>query len=286
MNATVIGVALALASGLVWGGGDFSGGLASRRARSMHVLIFGGMAGFVLLLVLGAVRSESWPPNATLIWGFVAGLCGMLGLVSLYHGLANGRATIVAPVSTIVAQIIPVLYSALTQGPPGALKLAGFALAALGVWCVSQTKDAPDTSAEARLSVASSLRIAMLAGLGFGLFFVFASWTSEAHVFGALAVARVATVGACLIALMVTRERLSSAAASPLAFVSGALDAIGNALFLIAKQYVDLGVATVLSSLYPVSTILLSRIVLREQIAPLQWAGIALCAVAVGLIVA
>jgi drug/metabolite transporter (DMT)-like permease len=282
MGSEFLGVTLALASALIWGGGDFSGGLASRKAKSLHVLIIGGLAALVFLILLTVLFGEGIPSVRSLGFGALAGLCGMAGLAALYHGLSTGRASLVAPVSTLVAQAIPVLYSIIEGKPPTALKLAGFALAALGIWLVSKTDD---NTGDAKGALWASLRLALIAGGGFGIFFVLASLAEARYVFGTLVAARLATIGGCLMLLALRRERIDRAAVQPLSILSGVLDASGNALFLLSKQYVSLGVASVLSSLYPVSTILLSRVIQHEHIGRIQWAGIALCAVAVGLIV-
>jgi drug/metabolite transporter (DMT)-like permease len=280
MNSALVGALVALCSGLIWGGGDFTGGLASRKAKSAHVLIVGGGIGFVLLVALMLVWREPLPSLQSMGWGLLAGICGMIGLASLYHGLANGRASVVSPTSTLVSVTIPVLYTALHEGAPSTLKLLGFALAGLGVWLASRMPDDPTDAMRN-----SGFRIALLAGLGFGLFFVIISWTDENSVFGSLAAARVATVGASLSLLALRRESINRAALSPISLASGVLDAIGNALFLIAKQYTRLDVATVLGSMYPVSTILLSFALLKEKITPTQWLGVGVCLVAIGLIV-
>jgi drug/metabolite transporter (DMT)-like permease len=279
MTSAVFGALIGLCSGLVWGGGDFTGGLASRKAKSAHVLIVGGSMGFVLLVLLALVWRETWPSVASIGWAVLAGICGMIGLASLYHGLANGRASVVSPISTLISVAVPVIYTALLQGVPPALKFFGFVLAGLGVWLVSRQPE--DAAARARNS---GFRIALLAGLGFGLFFVLISKTDARSVFGSLAVARVATVACSLGLLAARREALDRAALGPISLASGALDAAGNALFLIAKQYTRLDVASVLGSMYPVSTILLSFVVLKEKITPPQWLGIGVCLLAIALI--
>lgn len=234
----------------------------------------------MLLVALTLLWGEPAPSWRSVGWGLLAGICGMIGLASLYHGLANGRASVVSPTSTLVSVTIPVLYTALRDGAPAALKLLGFALAGFGVWLASRMPDNPAVATRN-----SGFRIALLAGLGFGLFFVIISWTDEKSVFGSLAAARVATVGASLGLLALRRESINRAALSPISLASGVLDAIGNALFLVAKQYTRLDVATVLGSMYPVSTILLSFVLLKEKITPTQWLGVGVCLLAIGLIV-
>lgn len=281
MPSTVLGALLALASALVWGSGDFAGGQASRRAQSMHVLIAGGSAGLIMMIVLAAVWREGMPDAPSLGYGALAGLTGLLGLSLLYYGLSRGAASVVAPVSTVVAQAIPVLYVALGEGLPAPSQLIGFALAAVGSILVSRSA-APGAAASRRASVITGV----VSGLGFGAFLIAIGWTNERHLFGSLASARATMIAAALAIVLVTRSRVSAAAFTPVAFLSGVLDALGNALYLVAKQFTRLDIAVVLSSLYPVSTIILSRIFLKEDIAPVQWGGIAVCAVAVALIVA
>jgi len=72
--------------------------------------------------------------------------------------------------------------------------------------------------------------------------------------------------------------------ANPIALVAGVLDAGGNVLFLFARQYTRLDVAAVLSSFYPVATVVLSRIVLNERVTASQWVGAVVCLAAVALI--
>jgi drug/metabolite transporter (DMT)-like permease len=158
---------------------------------------------------------------------------------------------------------------------------AGFALAVIGCLLVTRTGSG-DAAA-----VATGVRYGVLSGIGFGGFLICIAETASAHVFGSLAVARVALVATALLVLtLVRRERLERAAASVAAAAAGLLDAGGNVLFLVARQFARLDVVVVLGSLYPIATILLSRFVLKERIAPVQWAGIVVCGVAVGMIVA
>lgn len=74
--------------------------------------------------------------------------------------------------------------------------------------------------------------------------------------------------------------------ANPIALVAGVFDAGGNVLFLFARQYTRLDIAAVLSSFYPVATVVLARVILRERVTPLQWLGAGVCLAAVALITA
>ncbi|GAA1061927.1 EamA family transporter [Agromyces bracchium] len=69
-----------------------------------------------------------------------------------------------------------------------------------------------------------------------------------------------------------------------LALACGVVDATANVLLLLGIRAGDLAVAAVLGAMYPAGTILLAAIVLRERIAPVQWAGLALALAAAGLL--
>jgi drug/metabolite transporter (DMT)-like permease len=276
----IFGAVLALLGGLVWGGGDFVGGLASRRANSLHVLVVGGAAGSAALTILAMLWGEGWPDSVSVFYGALAGLAGLLGLSMLYRGLAAGKASVVAPVSTILSQALPVLYAIGSSGWPKATQIAGFMLAIAGCALVSRGH-AADGAGGAR----SALLTGIVSGAGFGIFLIVISWTSDRHVFGSLVAARGALIVVALSLIALSRQRVTAAALSASALVAGVLDAGGNALYLLARQFTRLDIAVVLGSLYPVSTILLSRIFLREHVAAVQWVGIVLCAIAVALIV-
>jgi len=280
MFGEMFGTMIALASAAAWGSGDFFGGVASRRVNSLHVTVFGGLVGLAALTAAAVVRGEGAPDARSAAYGVGAGLCGLLGLASLYRGLSLGSSSVVASISTVLAQALPVAYAAVEHGLPGPMQAIGFVLAVIGCLLVTRTGsgDSASTAAGVRYGVAS--------GIGFGGFLICINETSSAYTFGSLAVARVALVTAALLVLvLVRRERLERAAATLTAAAAGLLDAFGNVLFLVARQFARLDVVVVLGSLYPIVTILLSRLVFKEHIGRVQWMGIAVCGAAVGLIV-
>jgi drug/metabolite transporter (DMT)-like permease len=275
------GALLALAGGLIWGSGDFFGGQASRRANSLHVAVFGATTGILALIVLATVLGEGVPDRRSLLLGGASGLFGLLGLTALYRGFVLGSTSIVAMISTVLAQAIPVIYAAIRGGLPEAQQMIGFAAALVGCALVSRSGAAVDEKAKAAISI----RQGVLSGIGFGGFLICIAETSIAHTFGSLAAGRFMMVAAALLLIYGGGGRLDRSAASAPAVASGLLDVGGNALFLIARQFTRFDVAVVLGSLYPIATILLSRIFLKEHIARVQWIGIAVCGVAVALIV-
>jgi drug/metabolite transporter (DMT)-like permease len=277
MPADLAAVLLGLASAASWGAGDFSGGLASRRAPLLGVLALGQAAGATLIVATALLLAEPLPPPGALTFGVAAGACGMVGLAALYRGLAVGRMSVVAPVSAVLAAALPVVWGALSEGLPPASKLAGFALGLAGIWLVARA----GTPGGGR----GGLRLALVAGCGFGAFLVLMDRGAEGGTFWPLAAARGTSLTLALLwAVARGRPAAPPRSAVPLVLLSGTLDAGGNAFFVLASQAGRLDVAAVLSSMYPASTVLLAAVLLRERLTRAQGAGIAAVLAAIVLI--
>ncbi len=281
MPSTVLGVVFALTSAIVWGSGDFSGGFASRRASQYHVLALSALSGIVLLVALAAWQREIWPTPAGWAWAALGGVSGALGIACLYRALSMGHAASVAPTTAVTAAVLPVVVGALSAGLPAANQLAGFVVAVPGIWLVSAS--GPAGAGGQRVS-RPELLLSVLAGLGFGGFFVFIGQVPHGYIYTPLVIARALTLLTGLLLILGRRLPLPSLSSSPVALLAGVLDAGGNIFYVLARQYTRLDVAAVLASLYPAATVLLAWLVLHEHISRRQWIGAALCVVAVALI--
>jgi drug/metabolite transporter (DMT)-like permease len=270
-------VVFGLASALSWGAGDFSGGLATKRAPVFGVLAIGHAVGLLLLIALALVWGEPLPSATYLGWGLAAGLAGAVGLASLYRALAVGQMGMVAPVSAVLTAALPALFAILTEGMPGALKLAGFGLALLGIWLIAGT----GASGGAR----HGLGLALLSGCGFGTFFILVHRAGANAVFWPLAAARIGSLGLVLPIALGRRQfpQPDRRVLVPV-LLSGALDVAGNAFFVLAGQAGRLDVAAILASLYPASTVLLAALLLGERVMRVQVVGIVAALAAIALI--
>ena len=271
-----LGILLALISAMVWGSGDFVGGAATRRSHQFQVLALSALSGIVLLTLL-AWLFETVPSRANAAWAAAAGLAGAIGIASLYHGLAVGGAAMVAPVAAVVTAAIPAVYTAFAVAPPSAWQLAGFLAAVAGIWLVTRQPQTAEASSRKGVSQA------LAAGIGFGTFLILIAQVDRTLVFGPLVVARTVMLAMGLVLMLVRGISFPGLTSNPLALVAGALDAGGNIFFVLARQHTRLDVAAVLSSLYPVATVVLARIVWREPVAPQQWAGVGMCLLSVAL---
>jgi drug/metabolite transporter (DMT)-like permease len=279
MSRLLATVVYGLAASLFWGGGDFNGGLASRRASPTSVVIGGYLVGFICLVALAVIFREPFPHPSDFLWAGLAGISGVIGLVALYAALASGKMGLTAPIAGALTAALPVLYSAFTAGLPNPLQLGGFALAFIAILLIARPEPAAASSS------ARAVGQALLAGFGFGIFFILISRVSPATTFGSLAIARgvsVLFVGG--FALILRRPVILERPVWPLVAAAGGLDALGNTFFLLAAHSGRLDVASVVSSLYPAATVLLAALLLRERVQRLQGVGILLALVAIPLI--
>jgi drug/metabolite transporter (DMT)-like permease len=270
-------VVFALAASITWGAGDFSGGLATRRDQVLSVVVGAHTVGLIMLITLALTWSEPFPTTLDVIWGSVAGLAGALGVVAFYQALAVGRMGIVAPITAMLSAATPVLFGALIEGLPGPIQLIGFVLAFIAVGLISGLGVAKGST--------RGLGLALLAGLGFGSFFILISRVSHGAVFWPLACARLSSLLFLLAVVLIRRQKiLPEKSVWPVVFLAGALDVAGNVFFVLASHAGRLDVAAILSSLYPAVTVLLATIILKERVTRLQAIGIVIALVAIPLI--
>lgn len=266
-----------LLSAAAWGAGDFCGGLASKRAHVYTVVLVAEFIGALVLAGLALLLGERIPGLPHLLWAGAGGVAGVIGLLALYGGLSSGQMGIVAPLSAVIAAIVPIAASMVAEGWPTPAQLAGFVAALAAVWLLA--------GGSGRAIARSELGYAALAGLGFGLYFVLIDQATDAGVFWNLAFAR--TMGGLLllgIVLATHKPLLPGRAVWPLNIGAGVLDAGGNLFFALAALAGRLDVAAVLASLYPGMTVLLAWAVLGERLNRPQTIGVAAALVAIVLI--
>lgn len=271
--------ALSLAAAITWGAADFSGGFATKHVNPFRVVLLAHATGLLFMLTLAVATHEPVPARATFLWGAVAGLVGGIGLAAFYKALAIGTMGINAPLSAVITGIVPLLFSFATEGVPRAMQIAGFALALVSIWLIASPHAASDRT--------RGLALAVVAGFGFGGFLLFIKLAGTQAVFWPLVAARAASSLFMLAVVVVLGSGWSYSRSSLLWIVAaGILDSGANALFVAAAHRGRLDVAAVLSSLYPATTVVLARFVLKERLSKLQFGGMVLALVSVVLIAA
>lgn len=273
-------VVFGLLSAITWGTGDFGGGMLSRRAPLLSVVAVTQGVGVLSALAVAVARGEPMPHGADIGWAIGAGITGMVGIAALYRGLAVGRMGVVAPTTGIIGAVIPVVVGFAFQGLPPAIVIVGILLALASVVLVTR---APGH----QVGQPSGVEWALLAGVAIGGFNLCIGGFSGATAFGPLVILRLLQAVGWAVVIVAWRQPWRfDRRLLPKMVVIGLLDMTGNGAYIMAAQTGHLAVAAVLSSLYPVTTVVLAIGILRERLTRGHMVGIAMTALAIALITA
>lgn len=277
---------LSLAASVAWGASDFLGGLAARRARLPLVLAGSQLAGLLALTPALVIRGEAMPSDPRLLWGLAAGVLatGTLGLI--YVALRRGPVVVMAPIAALAA-LLPVAVGIVGGDRVDLLVAVGIVCALAGAAAASWVPDGERPPLREAL-IGGAVAGGAAAGTGAALSLL--DWASQASAWWALGALRVGgsvTAVVLLAALALVGSgvtaRLSAGAALMIAAV-GISDAGADAAFANATRHGALSIVAVLSSLYPVTTIALGAVVLRQRPRRVQLAGAALACLGVAML--
>jgi drug/metabolite transporter (DMT)-like permease len=281
---------IALGAAVLWGGGDFSGGMGVKTAgggvrAGLRIVLLSHISSFVVLVLIAHLRGDAFPHQPYFAWGVTAGVFGGLSLTAFYIALSRGAMGASAAVSGLLAAAIPAAVAMAQQGSPGVRPLIGFAVAGIAIWLIAAGDNAHEE--------VSTILLAVAAGMGFGIYFVALKMAGPAGVIWPMATARMGSLTTCSL-LMVAVSVFGRGAAKDAVRWSGRavlwalstalLDTSGNLMFVESTRMGRLDVAAVLASLYPASTILLAALTLGEWPTRRQGVGMVTAAVAVVLI--
>lgn len=272
-----VGVLLGLAAAVAFGGGDFVGGFASRRAPSLAVAGGAQAVGLVFLLVPLAVLRPAPPSPTALLLAALAGAFGGLGLLALYRGLSLGSMGLVTALSGVGSVLIPLGVSGLLRAAPiTPVQWTGIAIALLAATAASGATLAGVSR--------TALGLAAVAAIGFGLWFTLLDLAAPEGELWTLVASRAAAtviVGALALRAGATRPMRPVAG---LLLLAGTLDVAGNAAFVLARGEIPVGVAAALAGIYPIVTLVLARALLGEHLPRTGLAAVVLAVAAVMLI--
>ncbi|MDH5371613.1 MAG: DMT family transporter [Acidimicrobiia bacterium] len=271
---------LALASAVSYGVADFLGGLATRQRHVLRVIRSAHLVGLAVVLAVAIVAGGS-PAPVDLWWGASAGLAGLLGLGFFYWSLSIGTMGVVAPVSAAIGAGIPVLFGLFGGERPSAFASAGVGVAVVAIILTG----AGDSVGwiEHRAAARKSLVGAVVAGIGFGIFFVLLVRVDAGAGMWPLVAARAAS-STVVIALVAMIRPPATVGGYGLSVAAGAIDISANMFVLAAFDGGLLVIVSVLAALYPAVTVLLARFILLERLRVMQLFGVVMAIGAVAMI--
>lgn len=279
-------IAFALGSSLLWGLSDYLGGFKSRSYAVPVVLAVMYLASLIVMAAFVGARGEAAPDSSYVLAALGAGVVGITALGAFYTALSIGTMSIVAPISA-TGVALPVIVGLIGGDRPGPVRSAGLALAVVGI--VLASREAPGGPIGPRAQ-RLSIGLAILAGLGFGSYFVLAEIGSEGSVAWTLLLSRVA--GFPIVAVIALLALLRGGAVRPGLRAAAALAGIGlldlgaNAFYNHASTLGELSSVSVASSLYPVVTVMLAALLLGERVQGVQRAGVVVALAGVLMIAA
>ncbi|MGH9616670.1 MAG: EamA family transporter [Acidobacteriaceae bacterium] len=310
MTATAATSVLGISAALIWGAADFAGGLGARYLRVYWLLAISHGASLVALLLIASLLHQPRPDERILAFGLISGFAGGTALLVCDYALSLGSMGTTAAVTGLLTAALPVAFSLTTIGAPSARQLGGFVLAAGAIWLISSPSGPGKSPVEAQ---GKKLVLAVVAGVGFGVFLIALRLANSGGILWPLAASRVGSLTLAIAGgFLFSRDHFMQPQASlapisrsvaqelntsrqkdisrpwkigiALALLSSLCDTGGNFFFVAATRIGRLDVAAVLSSLYPASTILLAMWLLKERTSRRQAIGMAAALVAVALI--
>jgi drug/metabolite transporter (DMT)-like permease len=286
-RGAVLVVIVGLASAVIFGTADFFGGLASKRLLPVRVVAISASVGLTLLLVASLMVGGRFSWEAVL-WGGLSGVVGSFGILLLYAALAIGPMSILSPLTAVISAIVPVVWGVILGER---LSLIGYVALGIAMVAVVLVGFVPEKGA-----VRPSLRgllYAIGSGTLIGILLILLNQAPDDSGLLPLVFNRASylVILWAIVLVVVVRGRMRHDPPGPrirpvlpLIIAAGVADSTANTLIILGLRLGDLSVVAVLTALYPIGTIALAAIVLKERIAPVQWAGLVLALVAASML--
>lgn len=270
-------IALSLLSALAYGVSDFLGGIFTRHSSPWRIATIGQLSSTLCVAIIAPFFAGT-PTIWDFVFGALAGIGSGIGAAFLYRGLATAKMSVVAPISAVGAALIPVFVGFGLGDRPSILAIGGIVIAFPAIALISITRHAP-------VAHRSGVLDGVAAGVGFGFLFVFLGQVGPNAGQWPIAVMYVFSALSVVVLAMFLHEPWKPHARSDWwGLTLGPIGALAAIAFYVATNYGLLSIVSVISALYPASTVLLAALVLKERIQPLQAIGIFLAVVAVSLV--
>ena len=272
-------VILGFSTALVYGFADFFGAIASRKISSIIVTAVSGIVGSFFLLAMIPFFGATFSRDA-IIAGIAAGLASAIGITALYASLAIGPISIISPLGAVLGALVPLIFGFFIGdrfGPLGWLALALILVAVVLVGFIP--------GADVRLPSVKGLALAFVAGAGIGTILIVLKYSPSDSGLASVITMRLVSTALLNILLLFTWMRLRRRRVETTkvefakkfwwaVIAAGIFDSSANIFFTLALRSGSLSVVSVLTALYPLGTIILARLILKERIGRVQMLGV------------
>lgn len=256
---------LALLSSLLYGGGDFALGVASRANSVFGTSAVFHALGLPLTAIILVLTRPATPDGHALAAALLGGACLAAGGLLFVVALAKGRMGVIAPLTAVGAAGVPVVVGMVRGESPAPIAIAGMVAAGVGLLLV--------TTDRTQALSAGGIPEGIGAALGFGGFYVFLR-AGESGGWWTVGISRAVVLVVTVIAATLLGRRLSIPLANtPVLVVAATLATLAGAAFLFAQHHASLSLTAALASLYPAVTAVLAATLLHERLTRRQLAG-------------
>jgi drug/metabolite transporter (DMT)-like permease len=282
----MLSIVYGLTCALFYGSADYAGGRASRKASSIAVTASSQWVGWLfILVVVNFLGGDGWTTRSFVV-GALGGACGAIGLMLLYRALSLAAMSVVSPITAVMSAVVPVVAGVIIGEGLTFVHGIGVALALTAIGLISRGGDTDDDAHEHhRRPTPALLATCLIAGVFFGLFVVALDRAGDdVGVWPLVAAKPIGVLFAIGAALATRQSPIVAVPALGLTLVAGVADMTANVFAALSAQAGQVAIAGVLVSLYPASTVVLSRIVDHEPLTRGQLVGFALAVAALLLI--
>lgn len=274
-------IVLSLVCAVVWGTADYCGGTASRRSTPTTVLLWSNVVALPPLVVVAAATGDLSSGVGAIGWGAVAAVAACIGILALYRGLATGVMGVVAPIAS-TSVIVPVAFGLATGSSVSVPCAIGIAVAIVGVVLAGGPHLRDFRSGGHR-----PLVLAIVAALGIGISLVAVAEGSRTSAATTLVVMRLGYLAILVPAALLARTpRRPDPRDRAFVAIAGLGDVLAVGLYAIATRSGPLPIVAAISSMFPVTTLLLARRFHHERLDREQTIGVVVALVGVVLVVA
>lgn len=270
---------LGILSALSFGIGDFLARFSSREVGFKNSLFWMLIVGAIFYLILFAFFGDGLNPNSIgLSNSFLSGILIMFGLLCLYRGLQMGPVSIVAAITASNPLIVFLIRYALGSEPTLLQWLSTLVVISGAILVSFSANSFQESLGLTKKQIKESVIISFMASITLALGLIFSQEATNTlepletviyiRLFSLLGIASI---------LLFTKSKITlTKKAMPILFFQGILETSGYFCLVSAYIFDKASIAVVISSGFGLVTIILARLILKEQISKLQSTGILL----------
>ena len=268
---------LGILSALSFGVGDFLARFSSREVGFKNSLFWMLFVGAIFYLILFTFFGDSLKPNPIgLSNSFLSGILIMFGLLCLYRGLQMGPVSIVAAITASNPLIVFLIRYALGTEPTLLQWLSTLVVISGAILVSFSANSFQESLGLTKKQIKESIIISFMASITLALGLIFSQEaTNTLEPLETVIYIRFFSLLGISSILLFTKSKITlTKKAVPILFFQGILETSGYFCLVSAYIFDKASIAVVISSGFGLVTIILARLILKEQISKLQSVGI------------